>query len=62
MPHFGGSLSSLAQTVQKLWAKIGLGQVAHSQNLDQNWPITAKIAGFSKKMLSMTHIIVRLYT
>ena len=36
MPHFGGSMSSIAQKVQKLWPKIGLGQVVRSQNLGQN--------------------------
>ena len=48
MPHFGGSLSSVAPTVQKLWPKIGLGRVPRSQNLGQNWPIAAKILIFDK--------------
>ena len=46
---FGGSFSSVAQLVQKLWHKIGLCHIARSQNLGQNWPVAAKIAGFSKK-------------
>ena len=58
---FGGSLSSVAQLVQKLWPKIGLGHVARSQNLGQNWPVAAKIEGFSKKTLSATHIIFGFY-
>ena len=62
MPYFGGSLSSVAQMVQKLWSEIGIGQVAHSQNLDPNWPIAAKIAFFPQKTLSVTHIIVGFYT
>ena len=42
MPHFGGSMSSIAQTVQKLWPKIGLRWGPWSQN----WPIAAKIGNF----------------